>query len=299
MTKIAYVTDLHITHETKCRATALVTKMANVKGRAGAFFFGGDTFTLGEQRHWDALMNGPAGNAVIEMTNYSGGLTKELLPSIIEAAGGLPIFMLQGNADAISFFHIQKKLAEYSGVKPVAEDVLEFMSFYIIGLGGIEANDPGALKVNESNSWYMGVLSGKDFKNGLDRIDKPTREWTSNDWRRTIFMTHLPAYGYVDVFGDKHNGNCLVEQFIRRNHPLLHLTGHVHDAAADIEKDQQTGQVIRTYSPGKTRKVIDEKTLTVNPGGGVLHDAEIRMVLIDVDKLISGQGDPLSAVEHI
>ena len=216
------------------------------------------------------------------------------MPEILKAAGGLPIFMIQGNADAFSFFHIQENRSEYPSVKALEAGVHEWEGFRVFGLGGVEANDAGSINVNKFNPKYGGVFSGEVFSGRIDALCRLTSRWRESDWRRTIMMTHQPAEGFVDVFGGKHAGSSLVEKLVRRTYPLLHLAGHVHDAVADVEKDEQTGKDVRTYRPDRTREIIDGKTLTVNIGGGFLHDPEVRMWLIDLDALVE-KGVSISA----
>jgi Icc-related predicted phosphoesterase len=82
---------------------------------------------------------------------------------------------------------------------------------------------------------------------------------------RTILMTHIPALGYVDLYKENHEGSQLVLDHILQTYPLLHLTGHVHDALG--------------------KAWINGSTLSINPGGGLLHDQPggVKLTLVEIE----------------
>lgn len=272
--RAAYITDMHLSPgSTQIRA--LTNKMSELRSKGiSAFFLGGDLLPMAKH-HWPILENGlekgSDGTAQkAEMTAYIKALGDEVLPQIEEAAGGNPMFFCHGNADYLGYEYIKQafpvfKLTDASGP-------LSFNGFNVVGTGGVPAEkENSALRPYAENSpWFRGNIKAEEYLELLETM-------RSSIGLNTILMTHIPAYGHVDIYKGQHQGYIPLEQLINKKSPLLHLTGHVHDAPLYGD----------AYYFSKTFSMIGGGTLSVNPGGGFRHDdgAGIRGALIDLTGL--------------
>lgn len=285
MSRIAYITDLHIGSEQgkSDRRQHFMSKAANLPKDVSAFVLGGDTlsvsnrFSLLEQRPFnltslDAIKE--------EQSELAESFMDELFNSTC-----LPVFMSPGNTDNIAYSHLAS--CNYSGLHLIDGELKSFvLGMNIIGLSGIY--------IDRAEKYYIFVQDA--YPGYLDRSMYYERlrqfETLSNDWSNTVLVTHLPASGHVDIpwptpfFLKRFKGKVLrpmnkgegdpkILDFIINYKPLLHLTGHVHGAPFPDGE----------YDKNSSFSVINERTLSINTGGDELHDPEIRMALIDVEKL--------------
>lgn len=279
MAKIGYVTDLHLSNKLPGRTMGLLKKMVNVRSTVDAYIFGGDTFAIAGKQNWEGFINRPIDRSELkERIRESRSMVDEYLPLIMDAADCKPVFMLQGNADAIAFRYTAKNIDKYPNLRLVNNVPIEFCGHYIVGVGGIEPDNADAAKIKINNPWYGGVLYPSDY---IARLLK-TALTRNIPWRKTILMTHQPAYGYADGCAGEHNGSEIVLQFILQKKPPIHLTGHMHyTPLADI-KDKK-------YIEERTTATIGygtgDKTLSINPGGGDLHDLPggVRMKILTLE----------------
>lgn len=143
--------------------------------------------------------------AIREYENPSGHLMQALkikeqeLKDILKS-GGKPIFLIPGN-----------------------HDKTEWES------GGLVQNiDRRRIDCGEYN------IVGYRFSN-FDRREKDQAidlvELAKLVDKKTILVTHGPPYGVLDLtHSQEHIGSKVLNKFIRRKKPFLHLFGHVHEA---------------------------------------------------------------------
>lgn len=272
-TRIAYITDLHLSSGTP-RINNLTDKMSSLR-RTGisAFFLGGDLLPMGP-KHWPILKEGLKGRPGIaqktQMKNYIKTLGGEVLPKMREAAGDVPMFFCHGNADYLGYEYMRQFFPAFNLPDTVAP--FPFNGFNIIGTGGVPAEkEDGVLRPYAENSeWFKGNIKAEVYLELLNSM----RYFIGSD---TILMTHIPAKGHVDIFKGEHQGYEPLATLIEETSPLLHLTGHVHDAPL----------FNGGYSFDRAFSVISGKTLSVNPGGGNCHNNTegIRGALIDLTGL--------------
>ena len=275
--KLSYVTDLHLSLQRPDRNASLIKKIKIAGPAVKAFIFGGDTFSLAGKQNWEPLINRPINRSELkERIKESRSLVDGLLPGIMEAANGRSVFMLQGNGDAIAFRYLTQISNKYPNLKLINNIPIEFYGYYIVGVGGIEPDNEDARRIMTNNPWYGGIINPSDYRarfvNLSVKYDIP--------WRKTIFMTHQPAFGYVDEYKGEHKGSVIVLGHLLLKNPIIHLAGHVHSAPV-VEK---------VYTEDKISALIGigtgDRTLSINPGGDVLHDTPdgVRMNIISLDE---------------
>ena len=94
---------------------------------------------------------------------------------------------------------------------------IELDGIKFVGLGGAVAGAGFGLDNVESDDFSIGLAA-------LEAMLKPGD--------RSILVTHKPALGTSmdDTGGGHHAGSKAVRDFIDRNHPILAVSGHIHDA---------------------------------------------------------------------
>ncbi len=282
--KIAYVTDLHLgsAPTAASRLASFSSKLVHLRDiGVGCVINGGDLADLRPDM-WkpQGLVDSGAALKRLEYTEYSEQIALNIMPPIvanIRGYGGL--LSIFGNADYLSlsgmisfrsslpdperFKHLFPTIIHYSGEMHEVISDGRHIPLVISGISGIPAlpHDPGSVSVNENNPWYKGVLSERSYKDVLDNMMFPDNT--------TIFLSHMPALGTLDSFFHRgkqalvdSQGSADIRDMIARRAPILHLTGHVHDAP------MATGRY-RPFSVGLNG------TVTINPGGGDLHDKEV------------------------
>ncbi|MFC1767986.1 metallophosphoesterase [Candidatus Margulisiibacteriota bacterium] len=266
MPKIAYTTDLHLKPGSP-RVQDLVSKMTTAREKkAKAFFIGGDTFPLADN-HWPILKEGIKSEAQrMEMEAYSKELVDSIAPKMISAARGLPIFILKGNADHIGYEHLRKAFPN-DFIFMQNSDPISLHEMFTLGHGGIPAAPGTNEAVFAQNSpWYKGIMSEAEYSPLIINNAKPSFSWV-----KTVWMTHMPAFGHVDSYKGYPQGSRVILDLIWRNRPLIHLAGHVHDGAIHETEGE------KEYRP---HSVINNTTVSVNPGANIKSD-EVNMVMIN------------------
>jgi Icc-related predicted phosphoesterase len=255
--------------------------MRTVRDQVHAFVFGGDTFGL-ERNHWGALIKGQATKAEIyERTIFSEKSAVEGMPKILDAAGVKPVIMINGNADFLAFEHLRQNKEKFPGLFALKSgEIFKFSGFSFIGIGSIEPDNQDSRGILNLNPWYRGVISSDEqFKISTEVIET-TREWTDVERKRAILLTHQPAFGYVDNVSGRKHGTISMFSFVQALNPIVHLTGHVHSVPLKNN--------IYDFSRAYAR--MSSGTISINPGGGNVHDSDegVRMEIIDIEKLIEG-----------
>lgn len=284
----AVVTDLHLGDpQAASRMASFTGRLASLRGRANALFMSGDTFSISSKEHWAILMDGRASQTGIEdLREYSHSLVESYMPRILDAAKAADIediYMIPGNGDSIGYHYLSQNTARF----PVKAADKRFIHangetpVNIAGLGGIEPDGAEAQKIEMNNPWYKGVMSGWEYNLHLRSLGISF----SNSTGTSLLMTHMPAFGHLDLFsGYPSTGSKVLLDFITRYKPLVHLCGHVH-----------TGAYIGDDYIYKPFSVIGGHTVSINPGGGNNHDYEegVLMVTLDMNALKEGlaQGD--------
>lgn len=302
-TRIAYVTDLHLGSSSAAgaRLASFSTKAAQLRSRGiRTIINGGDLFDLrGDMWRPNGVVDTSLSmERRTELSDYSAALVTELFGKISSKTGSDGLFFsVIGNADFLSakalygfkaaqplktFHSFQSPLADpYNGKASWTLREEGLAPVFIAGLSGVPALsfDAGARGVNKNNPWYMGVLSSERYNELVSNLGIPGRE--------NIVVTHMPARGAMDSFHHKgmdkwfeDQGSVELRAAIEELKPILHLTGHVHGAPT----------VAGDYRPFVVSS--GGNTVTVNPGGGDLHDEEIcgtkgvKIAVIDPFKLI-------------
>lgn len=300
MFNIAYATDLHISRSvprTFDRLSSFVTKISVLKPHIKAVMMGGDLFTIEvtkEFNPWADMLTKPLDNEGKQFRLKDAiGTAEEALPELIKAVGGLPTFIISGNADTLSFEYMRDRYPKLHNIKFIDSEIVDIGGFKIFGVGGIEANNDGAQKILEHNGdWFRGNIGAKEFSEKIENGAFETFFWTKADWRRTVMMTHQPPRGYLDRFADYDNaGSQVVLDLVKIFAPLAVLSGHIHDAPTVDGK----------YVFGKTHRVIEDTgTVVINTGGKERHDKEggVKLAVIDLDGLAEGKDPALAITQY-
>ena len=312
ISKIAYVTDLHL-GSAPTRLPSFTGKLAALRDMGiTRIINGGDMFDLrGDMWKPRGLVDSRVpSDQMLEMSDYSRRITSDLMRTVTEhiCKNGL-YFSIFGNADYLSapemnrfkesqplkaFHRFQVPLAQpYNGLVSWALREEGRSNLFISGLSGIPALscDAGARNVNANNPWYMGVVSSERYNELVSKLGIPGRE--------NIVVTHMPAKGVMDSFYHKgmdryfeDQGSEVLRNSVTELGPILHLTGHVHGAPT----------VVGDYRPFV---VNYGKTVTINPGGGDLHDEDIcgikgvKIAVIDPYTLINMRNDGVLTEDNI
>ena len=294
---IGYFTDLHA-ESRPLRVPNAAAKMETArKSGVRAFCIGGDIFTLTGQQ-WAILKVGANEDQRKEMEDHSKKLVDHGAPLFIEAAGGLPIFIIKGNADHIAYEYMKKKYAgKFIFVDNMSPISLPPTRFVMLGLGGIPApvGDRNA-GIPQNSPWYRGVLTSTEYDALIRTGFSPDQIWA---WVHTILMIHPPVKGHLDMYPDVpgHLGSQAWLDFVEQNHPLIVLCGHVHAGPFTFDA---AGNIISR----KSHSVVDNSTLLVNTGSQEGSD-DVKVDIIDIDlayrmridgKLEQGAGNCISPV---
>jgi Icc-related predicted phosphoesterase len=268
MAKIAYVTDLHLNPGSGMLRT-LTDKIRALPSDVRGICVGGDTFAL-KKEHWPKIIGGSlSAEETRELISYSFDLIDEVLPATLEAAGERPVIMIPGNADYIGYSCLVGNKQDWNGLHLIDTKKKDLFDLHFAGVGGAKPNNADSNNIANNNPWYFGIQDENSFRYRFAVLSAGT---DTSYWANTVLMTHMPALGYIDSYRGEHQGDDITLDFINRWAPLLHLAGHVHDGPMASGK----------YLPFD---VINEKTLTVNPGGGALHNDGIKMIIVDLEQL--------------
>ena len=272
--KIIYVTDLHLSQSTKGRLTDLCGRVQALprSHKPDAIVLGGDTFGLNNSI-WDKIVNNPHAHEHLSLAReeqerfvssvFIGG-TEKLMNNLPD----LKIFYCAGNQDYYAQRYIEKNRFLFPRIECIDGKIVTFGQFSLIGMGGIRANKPWGCSVAEGPQEDNFGYFVKDQMDAKREKIKQLMEGATN----IVFITHIPAYGHLDEEpGNEneklHTGGKNLLGVVERYRPILHLTGHVHS------------QLDGFYS------IINENTVSVNPGGGEFHDKGVKAVMIDVENL--------------
>ena len=281
MFRLAYVTDIHLPHAERLKS--LISKMKAVRGQVNAFAFGGDTFGL-ERDHWDALIKGQAAIGVINVRKaFSRRSAEEGMPLILDAAGRKPVIMINGNADFLAFEYLRQNKEKFPGLFALQSgEIFNLSGFSFIGVGSVEPDNQDRKNILSFNPWYGGVVSREERSKIFGNIIENTWNRTEEQRKKTVLITHQPALGFVDNGSSRVHGTFEMFSFVQALNPIIHLTGHIH--SAPVEK------LTNMFDFSLAYKQMPSGTISINPGGGELHDSPdgVRMVIVDIEKLIAG-----------
>ena len=287
MLRIAYVTDLHLPHVERLKS--LTSKMRAVRDRVNAFAFGGDTFGL-ERFHWDALTKGRAAIGAINVRKaFSRRSAEEGMPLILDAADRKPVVMINGNADFLAFEYLRLNKKKFPGLFALQSGEIFYLSgLYFIGVGSIEPDNQDRNNILNFNPWYRGVVSSEEQTKTFTDLIENTWDWPDEKREKTVLITHQPALGFVDNGSTRIHGTFSMFSFVQALNPIIHLTGHVH--SVPLEKISSKYD-LSVYDFSRAYAKMPSGTISVNPGGGNVHDSEqgVRMAIIDIEKLIEGK----------
>ncbi|MBR4503375.1 MAG: metallophosphoesterase family protein [Candidatus Methanomethylophilaceae archaeon] len=163
-----------------------------------------------------------------DITNFG---TKKLAKEIISKIDS-KVYAIPGNCDPLD-------LPE--GIKDVAVDMhgnaAEVGGYRIVGLGGSNITIFHTAFELEEDELYNGLK--KNTSEGM------------------ILMTHAPSYGILDQIPSGISvGSRAIKRIVDEYHPILALSGHIHEASGIVEQD---GTVFVNPGPAKEKKfaVID------------------------------------------
>ncbi len=277
MSKIAYVTDLHLTHGSP-RIAGLVNATARLKDfGVRRLFMGGDLIGLpgslqineAGDHVWDVLKARPVTPGEYKvMFDYTRGLVDEVIPQVIEADPELARVAISGNADYIGYRYMAAAFAPYFTLMDDLHDSFRFtstdMDMTVRGMAGIPLREGDEALININNPWYGGINPSKGFYIPGSHI----------------LLTHMPAHGHMDIYKEMNQGTFGIRDLVFWQSPYLHLTGHVHNAP------DAAGRIFDVWQ-GRFHDIV-----SVNPGGGDLHDPSIKVAVIDINlavELLSGR----------
>ena len=91
-------------------------------------------------------------------------------------------------------------------------------------------------------------LVDKDFEKTAKKFKKLLK-----NKKKIILVTHAPPYGTeIDKIMKEHCGNKSIRKFITKHHPILAISGHLHENAGKTDKLART----KLINPGPRGKVL-------------------------------------------
>jgi Icc-related predicted phosphoesterase len=284
MFKIAYVTDLHLPKDPSHRIGSLQTKMNVIKNVVNAFVFGGDTFAL-DRTHWDAIIKRKATQSEIdERRAFSRESAEANMKLIMDAAGGKPVIMINGNADFLAFEYLRQNSSKFSGLTLLSDAICSFSGYLFMGIGSIEPDNADSESILNFNPWYRGVVSKNERSKTFSGLLETAKKISSSCQKNMILVAHQPALGFVDAVGGRNAGSSSMNDFVGALNPIVHLTGHIHESPLLDGK----------YDFSRAYAKMPSGTISINPGGGNEHDRPegVRMAVIDIERLACGLNPP-------
>ena len=88
-----------------------------------------------------------------------------------------------------------------------------------------------SVKINGYNLVGIGDYGNPDYKIDIKKFKKKIENLIEKSTIRTILLSHYPPFGVLDKTNNKNIGDKFIMQLINKFHPLLVLTGHVHESA--------------------------------------------------------------------
>jgi Icc-related predicted phosphoesterase len=153
---------------------------------------------------------------------------------------GVPVFLVPGNADylaktatmlplAINKALLEERISTTKNIHLLDKEIFDFAGYQILGYSGLEM-----------------VTTGKQSE--IQEICRNELEQLSSNvvnWRRVIFLAHLPPYGILDEIRNprgfpetRHGGSKPFLQFIIKWQPLTFVCGHIHEQQGKANIDQ-------------------------------------------------------------
>jgi Icc-related predicted phosphoesterase len=118
-----------------------------------------------------------------------------------------PVFYIMGNDDNVGLDYLDAL------IKPLHGCRAEFDSYNFVGYQ------------------YTPPFFGETFVKKDSEIDADLRAMDGGAVdESTIFVTHTPAYGSLDLCDTGHVGSKALADFLNRNPVLVHIHGHIHHA---------------------------------------------------------------------
>jgi len=160
---------------------------------------------------------------------------------------GSPVVFIPGNCDD----------ARLLGVMDIGDNLvnihgrfIEFNDLILYGVGG-GGISPFHTMIEYSEEDFARLLGNAE---GLDP-------------GRLVMVTHHPVYGFFDEVSGSHIGSKVFRDFMERRHPLLWVTGHIHEHSGWLRAGATTivhpGPFMRGYY-GLVE--LDNGVATVNIG---------------------------------
>lgn len=131
---------------------------------------------------------------------------REQAKNILEILGRsrIPVLYIMGNDDNIPLGR-QDEL-----IKPVHGTRIEIGDYNFVGYQ------------------YTPPFVGESFVKTDDEIEQDLVSFESLVDKRTVLVTHTPAYGSFDSVRDRHVGSTALADFLHRHPVLAHIHGHIH-----------------------------------------------------------------------
>ncbi|MEM2109278.1 MAG: metallophosphoesterase [Candidatus Odinarchaeota archaeon] len=132
---------------------------------------------------------------------------------ILERTGSDRIFFIPGNCDSREL----ENFTDDGIVSNIHMRVLKYLDYWFLGLGG---SSPTPFKT-------LFELSEDEINLILKNLSLKTP-----DSSKLITVTHDPPYGTAVDFNKRglHVGSRKIREFILNREPLLHISGHIHEA---------------------------------------------------------------------
>jgi uncharacterized protein len=117
-----------------------------------------------------------------------------------------PVFYIMGNDDNVALDY------KDALITPLHDSRVEFDGYNFVGYQ------------------YTPPFAGETFVKEDSEIaaDLHIRGGTVDE--RTIYVTHTPAYGNLDICDTEHVGSRALADYLQRNPVMVHIHGHIHQA---------------------------------------------------------------------
>lgn len=114
---------------------------------------------------------------------------------------------------------------------------------------------PNIRFMHEKRYVFKGIefvgYGGGGFSTTDSHFEKIKKELSFKS-KKTVFITHQPPYGAVDIVSKKHCGSKTLASFVKAEKPALMLCGHLHE---NFNKKEVMG-VTMVMNPGPAGTII-------------------------------------------
>ncbi|MGV8172231.1 MAG: metallophosphoesterase family protein [Candidatus Woesearchaeota archaeon] len=166
-----------------------------------------------------------------DFTIFEGGMTS-ILKDFNDI--GKPMLLIHGNHETSSSVLVE--CAQLKNLHFIHKKYFVYDDLVFYGFGG------GGFSITDEQFTHESELFMREFKRLSD-----TKKY------RLILVTHAPPYGTrLDYLGE-HVGNKNIVDFIHKYHPMLAVSGHLHENAGIVDKINIT----RMINPGADGVILD------------------------------------------